>query len=39
MRRSRFTEEQIISILKEHQTGLSAVELLQRLPVVPNRPE
>jgi putative transposase len=27
MRRSRFSEEQIIGILKEHQAGLSAAEL------------
>jgi putative transposase len=27
MKRSRFTEEQIIGILKEHQTGLGAKEL------------
>ena len=27
MRRSRFSEEQIIAILKEHQAGLSAAEL------------
>lgn len=30
MKRSRFTEEQIIGILKEHQAGLSAVELCLR---------
>ena len=28
MKRSRFTEEQIIGILKEHQAGVSASELL-----------
>lgn len=30
MKRSRFTEEQIIGILKEHQTGLSAAELCRK---------
>ena len=30
MTRSRFTEEQIIDILKEHQAGLSAAELCQK---------
>ncbi len=30
MKRSRFSEEQIIGILKEHQAGLSAVELCRR---------
>ena len=30
MRRSRFSEEQIIRILKEHQAGLSAAELCRR---------
>ncbi len=30
MKRSRFTEEQIIGILKEHQAGLSASELCRR---------
>lgn len=30
MKRSRFTEEQIISILKEHQAGLGAKELCRK---------
>ena len=30
MKRSRFTEEQIIGILKEHQAGLSASELCRK---------
>ena len=30
MKRSRFTEEQIIGILKEHQAGLSAPELCRK---------
>ena len=30
MRRSRFSEEQIIGILKEHQAGLSARELCRK---------
>lgn len=30
MKRSRFTEEQIISILKEHQAGFSAPDLCRR---------
>jgi putative transposase len=30
MKRSRFSDEQIIGILKEHQTGLSALELCRR---------
>ena len=30
MKRSRFSEEQIIGILKEHQAGLSAAELFRK---------
>jgi putative transposase len=30
MKRSRFTEEQIIGVLKEHQLGLSAEELCRK---------
>ena len=30
MKRSRFSEEQIIGILKEHQAGLSATELWRK---------
>ncbi len=30
MKRSRFTEEQIIGILKEHQAGVSAAELCRK---------
>ena len=30
MKRSRFTEEQIIGILKDHRTGLSATDLCRR---------
>ena len=30
MKRSRFSEEQIIGILKEHQAGLTAVELCRK---------
>ena len=30
MKRSRFSDEQIIGILKEHQVGLSAAELCRK---------
>ena len=30
MKRSRFSEEQIIGVLKEHQAGLSATELCRK---------
>ena len=30
MKRSRFTEEQIIGVLKEHQAGMSAVDLCRK---------
>ena len=30
MKRSHFSEEQIIGILKEHQVGMSAVELCRK---------
>jgi len=30
MKRSRFLDEQIISVLKEHQAGLSAAELCRK---------
>jgi putative transposase len=30
MKRSRFSEEQIIGILKEHQAGLSAAEICRQ---------
>jgi putative transposase len=33
MKRSRFSHEQIIGILKEHQAGLSAVELCRKYGV------
>ena len=33
MRRSRFREEQIIGVLKEHQAGLSAQELCRKYGV------
>ena len=33
MKRSRFSDEQIIGILKEHQAGLSAVELCRKYGV------
>jgi putative transposase len=33
MKRSRFSDEQIIGILKEHQAGLSATELCRKYGV------
>jgi len=33
MKRSRFTEEQIIGILKEHQAGISAAKLCRKYGV------
>jgi putative transposase len=33
MKRSRFSDEQVIGILKEHQAGLSAVELFRKYGV------
>jgi putative transposase len=36
MKRKRYTEEQIISILKEHEAGASATELSRRHGVVEN---
>ncbi len=33
MKRSRFSEEQIISLLKEHQAGLSAKELCRKFGI------
>ncbi|SIR41755.1 Transposase, partial [Rhizobium sp. RU35A] len=33
MKRSRFSDEQIIGILKEHQAGLSAVDLRRKYGV------
>lgn len=33
MKRSRFSDEQIIGILKEHEAGLSAVELCRKYGV------
>lgn len=33
MKRSRFTEEQIIGILKEHQAGMTASELCRKFGI------
>ncbi len=33
MRRSRFSDEQIIGILKEHQAGMSAADLCRKYGV------
>lgn len=35
MRRSRFTEEQIVAALQEHEAGASAKELSRRLGIAP----
>ncbi|MFM1921672.1 MAG: hypothetical protein RLZZ303_3306 [Candidatus Hydrogenedentota bacterium] len=37
MKRKRYTEEQIISILKEHQAGAAVPDLARRHGVVENR--
>lgn len=37
MKRSRFSDEQIIGILKEHQAGLGAKELCRKHGVSPSR--
>ena len=33
MKRTRFSEEQIIGILKEHETGVSVADLCRRKPI------
>ena len=35
MKQSRFTEEQIIAILKEHETGVSVADLCRKHGVMP----
>ncbi len=33
MKRSRFTQEQIIGVLKEHQTGATAADLCRKIRI------
>lgn len=37
MKRSRFSDEQIIGILKEHQAGMTAAELCRKHGISPSR--